>query len=252
MSSRGGPSPAAYHIRSLVGYNNHQENSLKPRMPQWSIGHKLEDKHYTAGPGPAQYAPAKNVSKFDPPKFSLGKRVEYNRKFFYFDDLFFKIIFLFILPASKKSPGPANYDIPDLNKVKFRPYTYVIGERLAALRSRTSGPPPNAYMYNINITKPEAPKFQMLERISDKLNSRSPGPAYYDKSGQSKNKTLREPPSFSMVSSNAIVHSSRTPAPNYYNTSNYDPMDRAPTYVMGQRYNAYSHTLTVPDDNCVD
>lgn len=83
MPFRGGPSPAAYHLKSLVGYNNHQENSLKPRLPQWSMGVRLQDRQNTSGPGPAQYD-SKMISKnrkIDPPEFSFGRRLEYKCKF---------------------------------------------------------------------------------------------------------------------------------------------------------------------------
>lgn len=136
-----------------------------------------------------------------------------------------------------------------MNKIKKRSYTYAMGARIIE-RSFASGPPPNAYKYNIDIIKPQAPTFQMLERHDDKMISRSPGPAVYN-SGLSKIKTLRDPPSYSMQSSIAIYHQQHTPAPNQYKLYD-DPTARGPTYIFGEKHNEFSNTLSVPEDNCVD
>ena len=49
------PGPANFTLKPLLGFDNHDINSLKKRAPQWSLGVRLKDVTQDKTPGANKY-----------------------------------------------------------------------------------------------------------------------------------------------------------------------------------------------------
>lgn len=175
-------------------------------------------------------------------------------------------------PAADALPGPADYQVANLNRFGRVHVPAYIG-RLTKGIAADATPGPNVYKLPVLMGKQRAtnymhraPDYTFGQRLDLNTNDRIPGPAEYRlKNGVSairpkapaytmvgRTKDRRNDPNPgpgkyfpiqstcgriwpSLRSRNEPSFKSESPAPNEYNTSYYKPGRRAPAYTMGSR-----------------
>jgi hypothetical protein len=76
------PGPADFSLRPLVGFKDHDCNSLKRRAPQWTLGSRFKGSIETKSPGPATVNVDKitRFGKLSMPSTSMYKKYKENSK----------------------------------------------------------------------------------------------------------------------------------------------------------------------------
>ncbi|CAG9804622.1 unnamed protein product [Chironomus riparius] len=231
MPPQKSPGPANFTLKPLVGFNNHDFNSLKKRAPQWSFGKRLKGLSADKTPGADNYDTRK-VTRYGifpnvPGKISI-KHKELKSDF---------------------GPGPNKYNAVDVTVFKGKSAAkFTMGLKTKQLNDNCS-PGPVAQITPLSVYKKRAPTYPMFARNKELSDGKSPGPNNYS-TVDSKLMTMKTNPAYSFRSRTAVIDKDRKPGPADYNLIKHNPFSSPPCFTIRRHHSEYANFLILPNDNC--
>ncbi|KAG0710890.1 Outer dense fiber protein 3 [Chionoecetes opilio] len=219
------PAPNSYNIPSLLGATKEGSKHSAPSFTMSARAREDEDKMKVPGPGSYNDATVDKYKTIKSPCFSMGQRTTIPsdhtmkpgpgahcpEKYYDGGPAFSMAARLDDGGDKMKFPGPAAYDMGDLDAYLEKLPSYTMAPRTVLPGDNSPKPAPNAY-------SPE--KYTMAARIEETDKMKVPGPGTYEAGNL--DHCRESQPSYTMAPRTTLpCDSTQKPAPNAYSPEKY-------------------------------